>query len=193
MQVTPEILKDCEFDDRRAQKNLYEIYFRMHMSLCFSYYGNEEDARAVLNMGFLKVCRNIATVNQNPKVFYSWSRKILVNTIIDDYRKNKKYLDSTDTREYDREMESTINSDYNQGMESLEEADIKKMIKMLPETARSVFMLYVVEGFNHREIADALGINEGTSKWYLSIARKQLRDMLERVEEIEAVLRKMVI
>ena len=62
MQVTPEILEGCEKSDRRAQKSLYEICFRMHMSVCYSYYGNEEDARSVLNLAFLKINKNIKII-----------------------------------------------------------------------------------------------------------------------------------
>lgn len=193
MQVTPEILEACEQNDRRAQKALYEICFRMHMSVCYSYYGNEEDARSALNNGFLKICKNIATIEKNPKVFFSWSKKIIVNTIIDEYRRNKKYNEQIDIREHDRELEFSNHSHENAGMESLQEADIKKMIALLPDISRKVFMLYVVEGFNHREIGEALEMTEGTSKWHLSVARKMLREMIEKTDGIEEELKKMVI
>jgi len=193
MQVTPEILEQCEKNDRRAQMMLYEICFRMHMPTCFSYYGNEEDARSILNQGFLKICTKIDTIERNPKVFFSWSKRIIMNTIIDEYRKNKKYHENMDLHETDRGLEYVSHGNENGGMESLHEADIKTLIAQLNDTTRRVFMLHVIEGYNHKEIGELLEMTEGTSKWHLSVARKQLRQKLEDLEGIEDKLRKMVI
>ncbi len=193
MQVTPEILEGCEKSDRRAQKSLYEICFRMHMSVCYSYYGNEEDARSVLNLAFLKINKNIKSIDGNPKVFFSWSRRIVVNTIIDEYRKNRNYNEKVDKYENDRDLESRETSSSNAGLESLEEMDIKKMVARLPDQTRQVFVLYVIEGYSHKEIAEQMGMSDGTSKWHLSVGRKMLREMLEKIEGIEGKLNKMVI
>lgn len=193
MQVTPEILEGCEKSDRRAQKSLYEICFRMHMSVCYSYYGNEEDARSVLNLAFLKINKNIKSIDGNPKVFFSWSRRIVVNTIIDEYRKNRNYNEKVDKYENDRDLESRETSSSNAGLESLEEMDIKKMVARLPDQTRQVFVLYVIEGYSHKEIAEQMGMSDGTSKWHLSVGRKMLREMLEKIEGIEEKLNKMVI
>jgi RNA polymerase sigma factor (sigma-70 family) len=193
MQITSEILKKCEENDRRAQKELYEICFRMHISVCFSYVGNEEDARSLLNAGFLKICKNIETIKQNPKVFFSWSKKIIVNTIIDEYRKKKRYDEHVETKEHDRELEFSNHSNSNSGLETLEEEDIKKMIASLPDSTRKVFVLYVVEGYNHKEIGDLLEMSEGTSKWHLSTARKLLREMLQREEDELSQTKKMIV
>lgn len=193
MQVTPEILEGCEKSDRRAQKSLYEICFRMHMSVCYSYYGNEEDARSVLNLAFLKINKSIKSIDRNPKVFFSWSRRIVVNTIIDEYRKNRNYNEKVDKYENDRDLESRETSSSNAGLESLEEMDIKKMIVRLPDLTRQVFVLYVIEGYSHKEIAEQLGMSDGTSKWHLSVGRKMLREMLAKIEGIEEKLNKMVI
>jgi RNA polymerase sigma factor (sigma-70 family) len=185
MQITPEILEACEKNDRRAQKQLYELCFRMHMGVCYSYYGNEEDARSALNNAFLKICQNLSTIDSNVKVFYSWSRKILVNSIIDDFRKQKRLREHIDFRENDRELEFVQHSNGNDGEEGMREDDIKLLINQLPEATRIVFTMFVVDGYSHKEIAEVLGFTEGTSKWHLSVARKQLRDWIEELEEAE--------
>jgi RNA polymerase sigma factor (sigma-70 family) len=185
MQITPEILEACEKNDRRAQKQLYELCFRMHMGVCYSYYGNEEDARSALNNAFLKICQNLSTIDSNVKVFYSWSRKILVNSIIDDFRKQKRLREHIDFRENDCELEFVQHSNGNDGEEGMREDDIKLLINQLPEATRIVFTMFVVDGYSHKEIAEVLGFTEGTSKWHLSVARKQLRDWIEELEEAE--------
>jgi len=185
MQITPEILEACEKNDRRAQKQLYEICFRMHMGVCYSYYGNEEDARSALNNAFLKICQHLTTIEGNTIVFYSWSRKVLVNSIIDDFRKKKRLRDHVDFKDTDRELEFVAHSNSNEGEEGLHEEDIKELISQLPEATRIVFTMFVVDGFSHKEIADVLGFTEGTSKWHLSVARKQLRDWIVELEEAE--------
>jgi RNA polymerase sigma-70 factor (ECF subfamily) len=116
-----------------------------------------------------------------------------MNTIIDEYRKNKKYHENMDLHETDRGLEYVSHGHDNGGMESLHEADIKTLIAQLNDTTRRVFMLHVIEGYNHKEIGELLEMTEGTSKWHLSVARKQLRQKLEDLEGIEDKLRKMVI
>lgn len=192
MQITPEILEACEQNDRRAQKQLYEFCFSMHMGVCYSYYGNEEDARAALNAAFLKICQNLNTLSGNTNVFYSWSRKVLVNSIIDDFRKNKRLREHIDFRDTDRELEFANHSNVNGGEENLQEDDIRLLINRLPETTRVVFTMFAVDGFSHKEIAETLGFTEGTSKWHLSVARKQLREWILELEEAELKI-KMVI
>jgi RNA polymerase sigma factor (sigma-70 family) len=192
MQITPEILEACEKNDRRAQKKLYELCFRMHMGVCYSYYGNEEDARSALNNAFLKICQHLSSIDGNVKVFYSWSRKVVVNSIIDDFRKQKRLKEHIDFRETDRELEFVQHSNGNEGEEGMREDDIKDLIKQLPEATRIVFTMYVIDGFSHKEIAETLGFSEGTSKWHLSVARKQLRDWITELEEAELKI-KMVI
>lgn len=193
MQIDLEILEKCAKNDRLAQKRLYEICFKMFMPLCYSFAPNEEDARHLLNMGFLKICQNIQKIDLETIAFYSWSKRIIKNTIIDDYRKNKKHKENLQTVESDRELEvhKKVNTNAAEGKFALE--DIKTLIEKLPETTKSVFMLFTIEGYSHKEIGDMLEINEGTSKWHLSNGKKLLRSWLMELENESYFEKRMVI
>lgn len=181
MQITSELLESCEANDRRGQKRLYELFFKMHMGVCFSYMANEEDARSMLNVAFLKVCTHIETVKNNPQVFYSWSRKIVVNSILDGFRKNKRIRENEHRKEFDHEMEFESSSHDNDGMASLLEEDLKALIAALPENMRQAFMLFAVEGYSHKEICALIGVTEGTSKWLVYEARQALKKGVEKM------------
>ena len=90
MNVTPEIIESCRRNDRKTVNLMYEYCFGMLMPVCFRYNKNEEDARAAYNQGFLKILKGLNkvedTINFNP-----WAKRIMVNSLIDEYRKNKKY------------------------------------------------------------------------------------------------------
>lgn len=180
MQITTELLESCEVNDRRGQKKLYELFFKMHMGLCFRYMANEDDARIILNTAFMKVCTNIGTIKNNPVVFYSWSKKIAMNCILDEFRRTKRIQEKEIPKEFDREIEHTNSSFANDGLESLLEDDLHKIIAALPQNMRTAFMMFAVEGFSHKEISDALNINEGTSKWLVHEARKTLKITIEK-------------
>lgn len=180
MQITTELLESCEANDRRGQKKLYELFFKMHMGLCYSYLANEEEARIMLNTAFLKVCTNISTVKSNPVVFYAWSKKIVINSILDEFRRTKRIQENEISREFDHELESMNNSNDNDGLDALLEDDLKAIIASLPPNMRMAFMMFAVEGYSHKEICDALNITEGTSKWLVHEARKTLKELIEK-------------
>ena len=182
MQITTELLESCEANDRRGQKKLYELFFKMHMGLCFSYMANEEDARMMLNTAFIKVCNNIATVKNNPVVFFSWSKKVVINCILDEFRRNKRIQEHEVNKEFDRELEFTYNSYENQGLESLIEEDLRAIIASLSDNMRIAFMMFAVEGYSHKDICEALNISEGTSKWLVHEARKTLKERIEKTD-----------
>jgi len=181
MQITSELLESCASNDRRGQKKLYELFFKMHMGLCYSYLANEEGARIILNNAFFKVCTNIATVKNNPVVFYSWSKKIVFNCIIDEFRRAKRINENELSKEHNRELEFESSSHENQGLETLLEDDLKCLIAALPENMRLAFMMFAVEGYSHREICETLQISEGTSKWLVHEARKILKTQIEKL------------
>lgn len=180
MQITTELLESCESNDRRGQKKLYELFFKMHMGLCFGYLANEEESRIMLNTAFLKVCNHLGTVKNNPVVFYSWSRKIVMNCILDEFRRTKRINENEVQKEFDREMEFESSSHDNDGLEALLEDDLKALIASLPDNMRAAFVMFAVEGYSHREICDLLSITEGTSKWLVHEARKTLRQLIEK-------------
>lgn len=145
------------------------------------YHRNEEDARGVLNIAFVKVCRNLDKLKSDTP-FEAWVRRIVMNTIIDEFRKNKNYLQLVDAKETDRELEVKSDLVENDVWSKMETDVLMGLLKKLPEVSRKVFNLYVIDGYTHKEIGEMLEISDGTSKWHLSNARKLLRDMILKLQ-----------
>ena len=181
MDVTSDILNACKRDDRKAIQFLYEHCFKKLMPICYRYHNNEEDARSSLNIGFMKILNGLETVDEDLN-FSAWSKRIMVNTLIDEYRKKKNYLSHISAKETERELDFHAESSVNEAESDLGYETLLKLINQLPEISRKVFNLYIIDGFNHKEIGDLLGISEGTSKWHLSTARKILREKLDKIE-----------
>lgn len=173
-----ELIERCIKNDRRAQSKLYEYCFHKLMPICYRFHRNEEDACEILNQGFLKIVKNLEKF-KNEVSFDAWIRKIMKNTIIDDFRKNKKYIQNIDIKETDRELDYFAKSVQNTAMSDFEMETLNELISQLPSITQKVFNLYVISGYNHREIGELLEISDGTSKWHLSNARKLLQKLIE--------------
>jgi RNA polymerase sigma factor (sigma-70 family) len=145
-------------------------------SICLRYTRNHEDAIEVLHNGFLKVFKNIHTYDVGRASLYTWIRTIVINSAIDFVRQRGKFHTHI---ELDKVEEPAIDADAIQRMSSHE---VLLLVQQLSPATQTVFNLYVVEGYNHREIANLLGISEGTSKWHLSEARKQLQKLLQTLQ-----------
>lgn len=182
MQITSEILEGCTKDDRRSQKVLYEYCYRNFIRLCMRYHTNHEDARLALNKSFLKIINGLQQVDKEELNFGAWAKRIITNTLIDEYRSNKNHTENILAKETDRELEIVSAGVENEGAAALSYQEILDLLKTIPPISAHVFTLYVIDGYNHKEIGDLLEISEGTSKWHLSTARKLLRDRLEMME-----------
>ena len=145
-------------------------------SICLRYTRNHEDAIEVLHNGFLKVFKNIHTYDMGRASLYTWVRTIIINSAIDFVRQRGKFHTHI---ELEKVEEPAIDADAIQRMSSHE---VLLLVQKLSPATQTVFNLYVVEGYNHREIANLLGISEGTSKWHLSEARKQLQKLLQTLQ-----------
>lgn len=181
MHIDTTILKACASDDRRAQKQLYEYCFKAFMPLCLRYHTNEEDARASLNIAFLKIVNAISTINCEEVNFNAWAKRIMTNTLIDEYRKTKNHLSHFQGKETERELDFLAESTRNNAENDFGYAAIMKLLTEIPSVSAKVFNLYVIDGYNHKEIAEMMEMSEGTSKWHLSTARKLLREKLEKM------------
>ena len=145
------------------------------MSVCMRYAKDHEEAKDMLNEGFMKVFKNINKYKATHSL-ESWIRRIMINNAIDHYRKYKKHRNQIDITEvYDYANDETVSSD-------LSVKEIMKLVQKLSPAYKTVFNLYVVDGYNHREIAEKLGISEGTSKSNLSKARAKLQQMLKSAQ-----------
>lgn len=181
IEITPELICSCLEDDRKAINTLYEYCFHLLMPVCFRYNKNEEDARASYNNGFIKILKGFEKLNGEVN-YNAWFRRIMVNSLIDEYRKNKKYNDRVTKSDNERELDYYSVGTVNDAESNLGCENIFALIKELPETTSAVFNLYVMDGYSHKEIGAMLGMSDGTSKWHLSTARKLLREKLENLE-----------
>ncbi len=171
-----DLVKGCTLNDRRVQELLYKQYCSSLMALCKSYAKNEEDAVEMLQDGFLKVFQQILSYDASRSSLYTWMRTIMIRTAIDFLRKQNKKNISVEWKE---EHEPFIEAEALQRMSAQQ---IQYMLQHLSATTRTVFNLYITEGYNHKEIGDLLKISEGTSKWHLSEARKYLIGLLKAKE-----------
>jgi RNA polymerase sigma-70 factor (ECF subfamily) len=165
------VIAACLKQDHQAQKALIRLFYSYAKSISLRYAGNIQESEEIMNDVFVKVFNNL-TKYDNLQPFKAWLRTIIVNTSIDYYRKNQKYALQVDIEDIDvvdlsDDIISKISAD-----------EILSLIQKLPPTYRMTFTLYVIEGYNHREIANMMEIKEGTSKSNLQDARRKLQKMI---------------
>lgn len=182
MQITPEILQLCAQQDRRTQESLYAYCYQFLMPTCMRYYKNAEDARSVYNTGFLKIIQHLGSVDLKTLQFHGWAKRIMVNCLIDEYRKQKTYHANLQFSEHERTLDLGHEKVTNTAEDNFGVNDILLLLDSIPVISAQVFSMYVIEGFSHKEIAELLEFSEGNSKWHLSTARKLLREKLEEKE-----------
>ncbi|MFD1552759.1 RNA polymerase sigma factor [Putridiphycobacter roseus] len=178
------IITGCIKGKRKYQKQLFEKYYGKMMGVCMRYARDQDEAQDMVQNGFIKVFEKLTVYNFTGS-FEGWVRRIMVNTAIDLIRKNKKNT-------YAIENEADIASEEENGIiieEDLNALNFKaskaiEAISNLSAGYKMVFNLYVMEGYTHKEIAEYLGISEGTSKSNLAKAKQKLRASLsaEKVE-----------
>lgn len=166
------LIEGCKNQDRESQRLLFRHYYAFAYSVCVRYSGSVQEAKEVLNDGFLKVFKKIDLYDTN-RSFEGWFRRILINTAIDHMRANKKHKNdvSIDQVEQGYDMEIFSQMSY---------LEVLKLVQKLSPMYRTVFSLYVIDGYSHEEIADRLEISVGTSKSNLFKARRNLKEMLRK-------------
>lgn len=150
------------------------MFYAYGMSITMRYADSRDHAAAILNDAFMKVFDNIRKFDQH-RPFKPWLRTIIVNTAINYFNANKKFQNWEGLEE-----SSTTVSTEEKIISGLTYDEIIEMVQQLTPAYRTVFNLYVIDGFKHKEIADLLGISVGTSKSNLHKAKKNLRAMLEK-------------
>ena len=165
------ILKGCKKQNRNSQHKLYKLFYAYGMSIGIRYVKNEDEAIQVLNDSFMKVFTRIGKFDPQFD-FKPWFRKIVVNTSID-YMKKQKQL------QMKSQIEAAKNiSDREDILSRIGYKELINLVQSLSTAYRTVFNMYVIDGYKHDEIAKTLKISVGTSKSNLSKARAQLRDMI---------------
>jgi RNA polymerase sigma factor (sigma-70 family) len=169
-----QLVKGCINNDRTAQEALYKLFYADMLRVCHSYLPDKELAKEAFNSGFLKVFQSIKNFDVEKGELGGWIRKIMIYTAIDLCRKELKFATMTlhDQDDDDFFISPTV-------LEKLYFEDILTKIRALPYATQTVFNLYEMDGFSHKEIAEQLNISEGTSRWHLAEAKKKLRTLLE--------------
>jgi RNA polymerase sigma-70 factor (ECF subfamily) len=157
--------------DRGAQKVLYETYYGQLMSVCQRYAGSEDEAMDLLHESFIKIFKKIARYESGTALL-AWMRRITVNTAIDQYRRNAR------RRTENLDQAYSLSSDAPDVFAQFGAREILGAVQQLPPTYRTIFNLYVVEGYSHREIGEQLQITESTSRSNLVKARGKLQKVL---------------
>ncbi|MBK0382017.1 sigma-70 family RNA polymerase sigma factor [Pedobacter sp. SD-b] len=172
---TLQIIEGCRKKQRKAQKELYKLYYGYSMKICLRYSNDKEEALELVNDGFMKVFTKLHLYDDK-QPFKSWLSTLMIHTAIDHYRRKIKLQ-----RMEDIENASDLH-DKDHILSNLNYQDLVKLVQKLSAAYRTVFNLFVIDGFSHQEIADKLSISEGTSKSNLFKARLQLREMILEME-----------
>lgn len=178
-----EIIAGCINGKRKAQDAFFHKYNGLLFGVCLRYAKNRFEAQDVLQEGLVKIYKNMGMYSPG-KSFEGWIRRIMINTAITYYRKMQKHAYHEDVSEV---SVSTSESELFSECEFTKE-ELLNTISELPTGYRTVFNLYVIEGFKHKEIADQLGIDINTSKSQLSRAKKLLQQKLNDLSAIKLPL-----
>ncbi|MCX6213427.1 sigma-70 family RNA polymerase sigma factor [Spirosoma sp.] len=162
--------------ESRAHKVIYERYAGKMLAVCTRYCANRADAEEVMLDGFMKVFEKIEQFREDGS-FEGWIRRIMVTESLMFLRKAKQWRQEISLDEV------TVEPDYEWADTAVNENDLLRMVNQMPDGYRTVFNLYAIEGYSHIEIAEMLGISEGTSKSQLSRARVLLQTNLKKLEQ----------
>lgn len=167
----------CIEQNRQAQHELYLRFVGMMKGICLRYAADEAEAEDILQEAFIQVFKSIRTFDGSGELG-GWMRKITINKALEQYRKNKSF---NQLKEKFALTKNTFGTD-DSILDEMALNDLLMKIQQLPMGYRTVFNLYAVEGYNHKEIAKLLSISEGTSKSQFSRAKQQLIGLIHEEE-----------
>ena len=170
----PELLQKCRDGDRRAQKQLYDALSAKMFAVCLRYMGGREAAEDVFQEGFVTVFTKLDSYSGDGS-FEGWARKIFVNTALMSLRKKDILRQSEEV-----DVVRSLATDSPTPIQNMSYRELNAMIAELPPGFRTVFNMYVIEGYSHKEIAEELGISETTSRSQLQRARTMLQNRIKK-------------
>ena len=172
-----ELVKGCIKEKRASQDMLYNKYAGRLMVVCYRYMENRMDAEDILQEGFIKIFDNISKFKFQGSL-EGWMKRIMANTAINKLRKTDVLKGSTDSSEIDKPLDEDV-------LTKMEGEEILNVIHDLPTGYRTVFNMFAIEGYSHKEIADKLGIEEVSSRTQLSKAKKLLQKRINELRKFE--------
>lgn len=168
-----QIIEGCLKGKRQAQQRLYQKFYNQVFGVCLRYASDRLEAKSLVNSTFLKVFKSLQQFDKKG-AFGAWLSRIAINVSIDHVRKQNRYRQHTTT--VSEMSEVAANEEI---LSKMATEDIIECIQKVSPTSRTVFSLYVIDGYKHGEIAEMLGISVGTSRWHLSNAKKELQELLK--------------
>lgn len=168
----PELIRKCINNDAYAQELLYRRFAPKMYGVCLRYAKHKEEAADILQDGFIRVFTNLKNYRGEGS-FEGWIRRIIVNTAINHYKSNVRHM--RDLNIDDVNIGGNVNND---AISKITTEELLKLVQELPEGFRMVFNMYVIEGYDHKEIAQMLGVTESTSKSQLHRAKAALQKKL---------------
>jgi len=171
-----QLVQKCIKGHRKFQKELYDCYASKMLGICMRYAKDKFEAEDYLQEGFIKVFKNLKYL-EKPDQLEGWMRTIMINTALERIRKEKHH---------DNNVELGDNTDLevsDDAIEHLNQEALLKIIQSLPSGFRTVFNMYAIEGYSHKEIGSMLGITEGTSKSQFARARKLLQEKVNQLDQ----------
>lgn len=168
-----QLIQGCIRNERSSQEKLYRLFYPKMMAMVRRYIDHEMQAEEVMNNGYLRAFQKISQYNFQGS-FEGWLRKIIFHAVSDYVKQNNRYTEKVILVEKDE----SVNKDL---ADRLYYDQLLQLVQALPDATRTVFNMYVMEGFTHKEIGGMLGISEGTSKWHLSEGRRQLKEKIEKL------------
>ncbi|MEM9887033.1 MAG: sigma-70 family RNA polymerase sigma factor [Bacteroidota bacterium] len=172
------LIEGCKKQDRSCQKTLYLQYVQLASRISLRYARDEHEAKDIVQNAFVKVFTKIKSYKARKGTFESWLSRIVINEALQLYRKQQKY--ATWEADFSEELEASPDA-----LDKLQAEDILKLLRKLPDGYRLVFVLFVVEGYTHQEIAKELGINTSTSRSQLTRAKKLLQKFITEQNSLE--------
>lgn len=166
-----EIIKGCTQRNRMAQKHLYQRFYGKLFGTALRYTRNKEEAQEVLNNAFLKIFNSMGSYKSTGS-FPAWMNKIVIYTSIDYLRKYAKFKNTSPLEH------AAFVTLPNNIIAQMSAKEIYELLDQLSPTTKTVFSMYALDGFKHREVAEALDISENTSKWYFAKAKKELQTII---------------
>lgn len=181
MNVSPELINAASNGDRKAQYVLYRQCYPILMAVCVRYKHDEQECVSALNNAFLKIINNLEKYPREAP-FEAWIRRIQINTLIDEFRRDKKYRTQMSMPE-NLELTAALHADaaWNHADRELDAGYLQRLMLKLPPLTRQVFNMFAVDGFSHAEIGQLLGMSDGTSKWHVNMARTQLKAWIKEI------------
>lgn len=172
-QSEKDLINACLKGDRAGQKKLYDTFSRVMYGVCVRYSSNPDEAKDILQDGFVKVFTKLGQFSHNGS-FEGWMKRIFVNTALEFYRINKNHM-------YHSDVDAAVENPHNDfTVERMSQKEILKVMNNMAPGYRAVLNLFIIEGYGHAEIAEMMGISEGTSKSQLSRARALLQQELQQ-------------